>query len=139
MQPEAVKLVQDSFQLAAPISDQVADEFYDRLFQIAPEVRPLFPADLGEQKKKLMQMLGTAVNGLSRLDMIRPTVQELGRRHVSYGVKDAHYEAVGAALLATLESKLGEAWTPELKQAWTEAYTILAKVMKEAAAETAPS
>ena len=138
MTPEKVKLVQESFQKVAPIAGTAADIFYARLFETAPEVRPLFPADISGQKGKLMQMLGVAVNGLSDLQSIVPAVQDLGRRHVPYGVKDEHYDAVGAALLYTLEKGLGDAWTPEVADAWTETYGVLADTMKAAAAEVQP-
>lgn len=135
MTPEQVKLVQDSFRKVVPIADKAADLFYDRLFAIAPEVRPLFPDDLSEQKKKLMQILGTAVNNLHQVQTILPAVEDLGRRHVAYGVTDKHYEPVGAALLWTLEQGLGAAFTPPVKAAWTETYVTVAGVMKKAAAD----
>jgi len=135
MTPQQVKLVQDSFNKVAPIADTAADLFYDRLFAIAPQVRPLFPENLAEQKKKLMQMLATAVTNLHQVEKIIPAVQSLGRHHAGYGVTDAHYQPVGAALLWTLEKGLGAAFTPEVKTAWTETYVTLADVMKKAAAE----
>jgi hemoglobin-like flavoprotein len=138
MTPEQVKLVQDSFQKVVPIADTAADLFYDRLFTIAPKVKPLFPEDLGPQKKKLMQMLATAVMNLHQVEKILPAVEDLGRRHVSYGVTAKHYEPVGAALLWTLEQGLGTAFTPPVKDAWTEVYTTVAGVMTKAAA-TAPA
>ncbi|MGB0682542.1 MAG: globin family protein [Magnetovibrionaceae bacterium] len=135
MTPETVKLVQDSFQKVVPIAETAADIFYDRLFEIAPHVRPLFPAEMKDQKMKLMQMLGTAVSNLHQVETILPAVQELGRKHVGYGVVDEHYDTVGEALLYTLEKGLGDAWTPDVKAAWVEVYTTVATVMKEAAAE----
>lgn len=137
MTPDQVTLVQESFKQVAPIADKAADLFYDRLFMIAPEVRPLFPADLSEQKKKLMQMLATAVTNLHQVEKILPAVEELGRRHVSYGVTDKHFEPVGAALLWTLEQGLGSAFTPPVKAAWTETYMTVAGVMTKAAATAA--
>ncbi len=89
MTPEQVKMVQDSFQKVVPIAGTAADLFYDRLFEIAPEVRPLFPDDLAEQKKKLIGMLVTAVSNLHQVDKILPAVEDLGKRHVGYGVKPA--------------------------------------------------
>lgn len=139
MTPEQVDLVQGSFKKVVPIADTAADLFYAKLFEIAPDVRPMFPDDLSDQKKKLIQMLATAVNGLKDLDAIVPAVQDLGKRHVKYGVEDAHYDSVGAALLDTLEKGLGDDWTPDTAAAWTETYTVLATTMKDAAAEvTAP-
>ncbi|MEM0921741.1 MAG: globin family protein [Pseudomonadota bacterium] len=137
MTPEKVKLVQDSFTKVAPIADTAADIFYDRLFEIAPEVRPLFAADMSRQKEVLMQTLGTAVQNLHQVETILPVVKDLGVRHVGYGVKDEHYDTVGAALLYTLEKGLGEAWNDDLKEAWTETYVTVATVMKDAAAEAA--
>lgn len=138
MTPEKIKLVQDSFAKVAPIAGAASDIFYDRLFETAPEVRKLFPAEMADQKGKLMQMLGAAVNGLNDLDALVPVVQDLGRRHVDYGTKAEHYDVVGASLLFTLEKGLGDDWNPELAEAWTETYTLLASVMKDAAAEVEP-
>jgi hemoglobin-like flavoprotein len=139
MTPEQVKLVQDSFAKVVPIAGTAADLFYDRLFAIAPEVRSLFPSDLTEQKKKLMQMIATAVTNLHQVDKIISAVEDLGRRHVGYGVTAKHYEPVGAALLWTLEQGLGAAFTPPVKAAWTETYMTLAGVMQKAAASVAPA
>jgi hemoglobin-like flavoprotein len=115
-----------------PIAATAADLFYGRLFEIAPEVRPMFPEDMKEQKVKLMAMLGTAVINLHKLDEILPAVKALGERHKSYGVTTAHYAPVGAALLWTLEQGLGADFTPDVKAAWTETYTALAGVMTSA-------
>jgi hemoglobin-like flavoprotein len=137
MSPEKIALVQDSFKKVVPIAGPAADIFYDRLFEIAPDVRGLFPEDMTEQKKKLMQMLAIAVNGLTKLDEILPAVQDLGRRHNGYDVTAAHYDKVGEALIFTLDKGLGEAFTPEVKDAWVETYGALAGVMIEAQAKAA--
>ena len=129
MTPEQITLVQTSFKKVVPIAGTAADLFYDRLFEIAPPVRALFPSDLTEQKVKLMAMLGTAVTNLHQLDTIQPAVKALGERHKGYGVTAEHYAPVGAALLWTLEKGLGPDFTPETKAAWTAAYTVLAGVM----------
>ena len=89
---------------------------------------------MAEQRRKLMQMLTAAVKGLDRLDRLVPVVEDLGRRHAGYGVADAHYDTVGAALLWTLEKGLGSAFTPEVKEAWATVYGLLATTMKNAAA-----
>lgn len=137
MTPAEIELVQTTFKSVIPITAQAADLFYGRLFEIAPEVRPLFPADLKEQKKKLMGMLATAVTNLHQVEKIVPAVQDLGRRHVGYGVTAAHYKPVGEALIWTLDKGLGAAFTPEVKSAWVAAYTTLAGVMQAAAASAA--
>src|SRR5215203_2356039 len=134
MTPAQVQLVQQSFTKVMPIADQAADLFYDRLFTIAPELRTLFPQGLSQQKKKLMQMLATAVTNLHQLQTILPAVQALGLRHAGYGVTDKHYEIVGSALLWALEQGLGSDFTPAVKEAWTETYVTVAGVMRNAAA-----
>ena len=134
MTPNRVTMVQESFKKVVPIAGTAADLFYGRLFEIAPEVRSLFPDDLTDQKKKLIAMLATAVTNLHQVDKILPAVEDLGRRHVGYGVTAAMYEPVGAALLWTLEQGLGDDFTPPLKEAWTETYVTVAGVMKTAAA-----
>lgn len=133
MTPEQIALVQSSFAKVAPIAPQAADIFYDRLFEIAPDVRALFPEDMGEQKQKLMTMLGTAVNGLTRLDAILPAVQDLARRHKDYGTAPEHYPVVGEALLYTLEQGLGDDFTEDVRAAWAETYGVLAGAMIDAA------
>jgi len=139
MTPEQIDLVQSSFKKVAPIADTAADIFYDRLFEIAPDTRALFPEVMTDQKKKLMTMIGVAVNGLKDLDAIVPAVKELGARHQGYKVTDAHYDSVGAALIYTLGKGLGDEFTPETEAAWTETYGLLAGVMKDAQKEAAAS
>jgi nitric oxide dioxygenase len=129
MTPQQVQLVQGSFAKVAPIAPQAADLFYGRLFEVAPGVRSLFPEDLSEQKKKLMGMLAVVVGGLDRLETILPAASALAKRHVAYGAAPEHYSVVGGALLWTLEKGLGESWTPEIADAWTEAYSTLSGFM----------
>jgi nitric oxide dioxygenase len=129
MTPDQVKLVQQSFAKVVPISDQAAVIFYDRLFEIAPAVKPMFTGDMAVQRGKLMTMLGAVVKGLSNIESILPAASALAIRHVSYGAKAEHYPVVGAALLWTLEKGLGDGWTPEVADAWTAAYTTLSGYM----------
>jgi nitric oxide dioxygenase len=129
MTPDQVKLVQDSFAKVAPIPETAAVLFYDRLFEIAPSVKPMFPTDMTEQRKKLMATLAVVVNGLSNLESILPAASALAKRHVGYGAKPAHYPVVGAALLWTLEKGLGDAWTPDIAEAWTAAHGTLSGYM----------
>ena len=129
MNSTQVRLVQESFTKVVPISEQAAVLFYDRLFEIAPAVKAMFPADMTEQRKKLMMMLAAVVNGLGNLQSILPAASALAKRHVSYGAKPEHYPVVGGALLWTLEKGLGEAWTPDVADAWTAAYGTLSGYM----------
>jgi nitric oxide dioxygenase len=129
MTPDQVKLVQQSFAKVAPISEQAAVLFYDRLFEVAPSVQAMFPSDMTEQRKKLMATLAVVVNGLGNLESVLPAASALAKRHVNYGAKPEHYPVVGGALLWTLEKGLGEGWTPEVADAWTNAYGTLSDFM----------
>ena len=137
MNAKQIALVQSSFTRVAPIAETAAELFYQRLFELDPSLRPMFRGDMKDQGKKLMAMLGSVVGGLRHLDRLVPGVRALGARHVDYGVRDEHYDTVGAALLWTLDQGLGDAFTDEVCDAWTAAYTLLATTMKDAAAEAA--
>ena len=137
MTPQQIRMVQDSFRNVAPMGAEVADMFYQRLFQLDPSLRPMFSGDMQEQGRKLITMIGFAVQGLTRLDELVPQVMELGRRHAGYGVQPSHYDTVAEALLWTLEQGLGDQFTDPLRAAWTEAYGVLAKTMMAGAQEMA--
>jgi hemoglobin-like flavoprotein len=137
MTPEQKLLVQTTFATVAPIADTAASLFYGKLFELDPSLKPLFKADITEQGRKLMQMLGMAVAGLDRPAELLPLVRQLGIRHVHYGVKDSHYDTVAVALIWTLEQGLGPAFTPDAREAWVAVYTLLAGAMREAAATAA--
>ena len=133
MTPNQIDLVQSSFAKVAPIADVAAELFYGRLFEIAPEVKPLFRNDMREQGRKLMTTLGIVVGGLKNLDAIVPAAKALAIKHVGYGVKAAHYRPVGEALIWTLGKGLGEDFSPEVETAWLSAYGLLTSVMIAAA------
>lgn len=133
MTPQQIGLVQHSFAQVAPQAEEVAALFYARLFEIDPSTQPLFTGDMKEQGRKLMQMIGVVVRGLGRLEQLVPAIQDLGRRHVGYGVTDTHYDTVGAALLWTLEQGLKDDFGLDVRNAWATAYGLLADTMKTAA------
>jgi hemoglobin-like flavoprotein len=137
MTPDDIALVQDSWKKVIPIQETAAKLFYGKLFELDPSLRPLFKTDLKDQGAKLMAMINMAVNGLTRLEALVPGVQELGRRHAGYGVKDEHYGTVATALVWTLEQGLGPAFTPSVKTAWVKTYTVLSDTMRQAAAARA--
>lgn len=134
MTPEQKTLVKSTWSKVVPIADTAASLFYGKLFEIDPSTQPLFKAtDMPEQRKKLMQAIGTVVAGLDNLTPLIPVLEDLGKKHTAYGVTDKQYDTVGAALLWTLEQGLGDAWTPPVKDAWVAAYTAVAGVMRNAA------
>ena len=137
MTPERERLVRDSWRQFEPIAPRFALVFYDHLFELDPETQRLFAStDMEAQGRKFWQMLAEIVRVLDEPDQLVSEVAALGRQHVGYGVTDGQYETVGAALLWTLEQGLGPAFTPEVRDAWSEAYLVLATVMRRAAART---
>ncbi len=132
MKRETIQLVQQSWKEVATIAPQAAELFYKNLFDADPSLRHLFKGDMQAQGKKLMQMIGAAVGKLNDVDSLVPILQSLGSRHGAYGVKDAHYQTVGTALLKTLGQGLGAGFTPSVKAAWTEVYGVMASTMIQA-------
>jgi hemoglobin-like flavoprotein len=135
MKIDQIALVEQSFDQVKPIAPRAAAMFYERLFELDPSLRPLFRGDLARQGQMLMAMIAGAVNGLRNIPQLTPVLRQLGARHVAYGVEDAHYATVGKALLWTLEQGLGDAFTLEVREAWTIAYGLLAGTMQEGARE----
>lgn len=137
MTPENIARVKTSWQQVLPIQKAAAELFYGRLFELDPSLRPLFRGDMAEQGRKLMTMINTVVMSLDRLGPMLGAIEDLGRRHVAYGVTEAHYDTVGSALLWTLGKGLGEQFTPAVQAAWAQAYDTLASAMKQAATAAA--
>ena len=133
MDTHQVSLVQKSFEKAATLGDKVAEIFYAELFAIDPALRAMFKGDMKEQGKKLLTTLAFVVRSLHTPEKIINAAQQLAVKHLDYGVKAEHYTLVGNALLRTLKKGLGDAYTPELHEAWVAAYKTLSGVMKEAA------
>ena len=133
MTPREIELVQASWKKVEPISEAAAELFYNRLFALDPALKPMFRGDMKEQGRKLMSMISFAVNSLTKIERLLPGLRALGQRHGGYGVRDEHYETVGAALIWTLAKGLGPGFTAEVKEAWIAAYTVLANTMKAAA------
>ena len=133
MTPEKIALVKSSWQQVLPIQDTAAQLFYGQLFELDPSLRSLFKGDMVEQGRKLMTMINMVVISLDKLGPILETIEGMGRRHVAYGVTEAHYDTVGSALIWTLGQGLGEQFTPAVENAWADAYNTLASAMKQAA------
>lgn len=124
-----ITLVQHAFAQLAPDADPFANLLYARLFQLDPSLRALFPNDLREQRNRLIKSLVLVVNHLDDSEIWLPLVSALGRRHVECGIEPKHYETFGLALLWTAQQALGEAFTPDMREAWLAVYTELAAAM----------
>jgi NAD(P)H-flavin reductase/hemoglobin-like flavoprotein len=126
--------LKESFARVAEYGDQVALFFYSHLFLGHPELREMFPVSMADQRDRLLNALGRIVADVSSHEALVPYLQGLGRDHRKFGALAEHYPAVGASLLATLAHFSGSDWTQDLAKDWTDAYTLLAKVMTDAAA-----
>ena len=134
MTPTDIMTIRHNFAELAGDADGLAAEFYMRLFALDPSLTHLFRSDLKAQGRKLTAALALVVNSLDRLEGILGQIQTLGLWHRDYGVEAAHYATVGAALIDTLEARLGPAFTEEARLAWGSAYGILAEAMLTAPA-----
>ncbi len=129
--PRQISLVQQTWLQVLPIRDRAAALFYGRLFELDPSVKALFKGDMVQQGRRLVDMIDVAVRGLTKLDSVVPALQQMGERHVAYGVKPGHYDTVGAALLWTLGTGLGDGFTAEVEGAWAAVYGVLAATMQQ--------
>lgn len=126
-------LIQTTFNQIAPQADAAAELFYKRLFEIAPDTKPLFAnTDMQDQGGKLMQTIGLVVSEIDHLDTLIPAVEALGKRHIDYGVHKEQYAIVGQALIWTLEQALGHDFTDEVRLAWIKVYSTLAEAATRA-------
>jgi hemoglobin-like flavoprotein len=137
MRPEEVELVKGTWKSILPIRDTFGELFYRKLFELDPSLRALFKGDMKEQGRNLVAMISIAVRHLGTPETVLQALRELGRRHASYGVRDAHYDTVATALMLALGLSLGEAFTPAARQSWESAYDLLARTMKGARAGVA--
>jgi hemoglobin-like flavoprotein len=131
MTPREIELVQQSFEKVRPIAAAAAELFYGKLFELDPSLKPMFKSgNMKEQGKMLMNMIASAVRGLSNAQALIPVLTDLGRRHTAYGVMKHHYVTVGSALIWTLEQGMGKDFTAEVRDAWCAAYELMAGVMQ---------
>lgn len=131
---EMVRLIRESFAVVEPRIDEIAQYFYGLLFSTAPATRDLFPINMEVQRSRLLRALVHVVQMVDRPDDLVPFLRQLGRDHRKFGVLLEHYDSVGAALVGAIGRYAGDAWTPPVERAWKEAYALIAKVMREAAA-----
>ena len=132
MQLRQIEMVRENFVRIAPHADDLATHFYNRLFTIDSSLRPMLEDDLTEQKQKLIMMLEFAVETLDRIEVFTPSLENLGRKNFDYGVRDEHYDAVGAAFFLTLRQMLGAEFTTEVETAWLETYWLVSGIMRRA-------
>jgi hemoglobin-like flavoprotein len=127
------RLVRDSFEFVRTMAEPIGLLFYGKLFELAPTVRPMFHNDLELQVRKLMGMLSSVVESLEDFESIRPKLEDLGRKHASYGVRPEQYETLTTALLWTLGEALGADFDQHTSEAWKNALDAISQAMKSGA------
>lgn len=133
--PENIAEIRTSWMALSRDPEALTERFYDELFRIAPQVKPLFAeTDMPAQRRKLAAAIGLIVRHAGDLSVVELALEELGRRHVAYGVTDAHYAAVGQALVQAIASRLDPTFTEATREAWTAAYAEIATIMQSGAA-----
>jgi nitric oxide dioxygenase len=143
MTPAQLRLLQRSYAKIEPIADQFGTIFYERLFTIAPEIRPLFRSDLKAQQAKFMKVIAEVVQLHLRSIISLPVTAQAansavlpgafwsGKLHAAYGVRMEDYETMKSALTWALEKTLGDECTEDIKAAWGTAYDIVVGAMQE--------
>ncbi len=129
MTKEQIHLIRSSWNAIKPMAESAGQLFYEKLFATAPGIRHLFAADIRPQAGKLIQVLGYIVAHIDTPETLVAGIEELGRRHAGYGAKPSHFEIVGECLLETLQEGLQDAWTPDVQDAWTNAFYRIKEIM----------
>lgn len=129
MTPTQIAVVQASWQKVAPLGTELADMFYQRLFELAPELRQFYQTDLQQYGERLMRNLGMAVTSLARMEQVLPMLQDFAAQRVERGIKDGYETVVRNAMLWALEQRLAESFTQDVRTAWNETYSLLTGII----------
>jgi hemoglobin-like flavoprotein len=133
MTPEQIDLVRNSFDALWPFRRKLAEQFYGRFFELAPNTRRLFPHDMERQQLKLMDTIAAIVGTLDQRELFQSIISHTGRKHADFGVQTSHFTAFGEALIWGLQQQFGPAFTPEMQQAWIVLYDAIQAEMMRAA------
>ena len=133
MTPEQIDLVRKSFDALWPFRRKLAEQFYGRFFELAPDTRRLFPDDMEKQQLKLMDTIAAIVGTLDQREIFQSIISHTGRKHAEFGVRKSHFVAFGDALIWGLQRQFGPEFTPEMQQTWIVLYdAIQAETMRAA-------
>ena len=139
MDQAMIERLESSFNLLAPRGPELVDRFYAHLFSKHPALRPMFPSDMGEQKKKLLGSLALVIENIRKTEKLEQPLMDMGERHVGYGAQPEHYPVVRDTLVAVMADMAGEAWSDQLTQDWNGALDFVASTMLEGAKIAAPA
>jgi hemoglobin-like flavoprotein len=130
MTPEQTDLIRTSFDSMWPMRSRLAELCYERLFELAPESRGMFPNDMEKQRLKLMDMISALVGALDRRDVFDSLIARSASQHAALGVTPSQYAAFGDALMWSFDRQFGAAFTPELREAWAALYAVVRNEMQ---------
>lgn len=123
-------ILRESFNLAIERAPDLTARFYETLFLRKPELAAMFQSrPRATQEKMLGDALSAVLDHLEDAPWLAQQLAALGARHVEYGVTRAMYDDVGAALLETLATSTGSAWTREVESQWQLAYGAICEMM----------
>ncbi|SCK30773.1 globin domain-containing protein [Vogesella sp. LIG4] len=137
MNDTQIDLVQHAWDQLSYNRDQFTLDIYDALFRLDPGLRPMFNLPPERLSQNLGRTLNTILTSLHDLDSIRFVIIGLGVQHYRYGVKPEHFAVLKAALTEVLQQHLGAQLTPELAEAWSQAYDLIATLMQQGLAQAA--
>jgi len=109
----------------------ITSRMYENLFEKYPHTRSLFGAAPEDQPNILAAAITAYAVNIDNLDSLSEAVSRMASAHVRTNVRPEHYPMVADALLSAMEDVLGEAATPEILNAWEEAYFFLAEILIE--------
>lgn len=127
--PEQVQLIKSSFQAVAPRADELVEVFYAKLFARAPQLRPLFPDDMTQQKQHLLGAVKLVVVNIDNIETLEQPLMDMGARHVNYGASPDHYGVVRDTMVDAIASIAGDLWNDDLADAWSDALDVVAQIM----------
>ena len=127
-----IKRLQESFRPLLHSQPSLGERFYAKLFAAHPQLRSMFPRDMENQKRKLLDMLNLIVENLHTPQTVRATLKKLGASHVTYGVQPQHYPIVSTTLISAMAELSGAAWTAELNADWCSAFSLVTQIMMNA-------
>lgn len=137
MTSDAIDRIRASVASLTPGLGALSATFYDRLFEVAPELRRLFAPDMTRQRGHFEAALALLLRNITMLDVLGPSLMALGAEHVSYGTRTEHYEVARDCLIYAIRRHAGEAWSEQLERDWHDAITAVMQPMLRGAAMAA--
>lgn len=128
---QTIAIVKSTVPLLENAGVTITNHFYQRMFRLNPELKDIFNMTnqhSGRQQFALFSAIAAYAKNIDNLSVLTETVERVAHKHTSFFIQPAHYDIVGHHLIETLRELAPDAFTPEVEQAWTEAYGVLASI-----------